>query len=172
MTNVENETDPAVTPLQDQRTCTRNSLCKAAGCQICATPGSETHHVWDLTKSLENTSSPKGSYKPSAPAGHIISDLVDEFQEAISSNDLDILEAILNLFNLATKTYTDFIKYDHSKLYNLMKTDKKMTASSYQKPRTPFVQESQQLPQLPQPPKPKTIGLKTPRMENPSWTQL
>ena len=85
MTNVYDETNPAVTPLHDQRKYTRNSLCKAAGCQICATPGSETHHVWDLTKSLENTSSPKGSYKPSAPPGHIISDLVDYVQEAISS---------------------------------------------------------------------------------------
>ena len=95
MTNVDVETNPAVTPLQDQRTCTRNSLCKAAGCQICAIPGSETHHVPDLTDSLENTSSPKGSNKPSAPPGRIISDLVDEFQEAISSNNLDILEATL-----------------------------------------------------------------------------
>ena len=165
MTNVDDEKDPAVTPLQDQRTCTRNSLCKAAGCQICATPGSETHHVRDLTDSLENTSSPKVSNKPSAPPGHIIPDLVDEFQEAISSNDLDILEATLNLFNLATKTCTDFIKYDCSELYKLMKTAKKMTAPSFQTPPTPTGQQPQQ---LPQPPKPQTIGLKTPRMENPS----
>ena len=147
MTNFDDETDPAVTPLQDQRTCTRNSLCKAARCQLCTTPLSETNHVRDLTNSLENTYSPKVSNKPSAPPGHIISDLVDEFQEAISSKDLDILEATLNLFNLATKTCTDFIKYDHSELYKLMKTAKKMTALSFQTPHTPTVQPTQKLPQ-------------------------
>ena len=72
---------------------------------------------------------------------------MDEFQEAISSNNLDIHEANLNLFNLATKTCTDFIKYDRSKLYNLMKTDKKMTALSFQTPHTPTVQPTQKLPQ-------------------------
>ena len=151
----------------DQITCTRNSLCKAAGYKICSTPGSETTHVRDLTNYLENTSSPKVSNKPLATPGHKISDLVNEFQEAISSNDLDILEATLNLFNLATKTCTDFIKYDHSELYKLMKTAKNMTALSFQTPPTPTSQQSQLLPQSP---KPQTIGLKTPRMENPSWS--
>ena len=45
-----------------------------------------------------------------------------------------------------------------------------MTAPSFQTPHTPTAQQPQQLPELPQPPKPQTIGLKTPRMENPSWS--
>ena len=95
MTKVEEETNPVITPLQDQSICTRNSLCKAAGCQICTTPESETHHVRDLSKDLEDTSNPKVSTRPSAPNGHIFSILKEQLQQAIQNKEMDELEDLL-----------------------------------------------------------------------------
>ena len=59
MLNVEDETYPAITPLQDQRKCTRQTPCNEKGYPICGIPGSETRHIWDLAEALGNIPSPK-----------------------------------------------------------------------------------------------------------------
>ena len=163
MLDVEDETNPVITPLQDQRICTRQSPCNEKECPICDIPGSEIHHTQDLTEALGNTPSPKvPKPEPPAPPDHIISDLVDDFQLAIFNNNIGILEITLNQLKLASNTCIDFSKFDRPELFSLMNTTKNIIASTTQPP-TPTAQQPKQHHQ------PQTTGLKTPRMETPTW---
>ena len=146
MINVEDKTNLASTPLQDQRQCTRNSLCKAAGCQVCAIPGGETYYVWDLTNFLEETTNPKvPKPKPPAPLDHIIHDLVEGFQEGMDSNDISGIKLVLDQLILAGTTCTDFLKYNLTELTSLKITTEKMVASIIQPPFNSIVQQPQHI---------------------------
>ena len=118
-----------------------------------------------MNNSLEDTSNPKVTKpKPPAPLDQIIHDLVDGFQEAINSNNVSGIKLALNQLILSGNTSTDFLKYNRTELTSLQITAKKIISSTTQPPPYPTTQQTHQLPQLP---KPQTIGLKTPRMENP-----
>ena len=145
MTDVEDETNLVITPLQNQRKCTRNSLCNAAGCQICTTPGSKTHHVQDLYKALEGTSNPKVSTRPSAPTKLIFSILKEQLQQAIQDKDMDELEDLLEQYRLFGRTCPDYLKYDHAELCDLLKTTQKLTSSTTQPLPNPTAQQPQHL---------------------------
>ena len=163
MTDVDDETNSVIAPLQDQRKCTRNSLCKATGFQIYATPRSETRHVRDLSEDLEDTSNPKVSTKPSAPTDHNFYILKEQLQQAIQDKEMDELEELLEQYWLFGRTCPDVLKCAHAELQDLLKTTQKLTASTTQPPPNPTAQQPQYLHQ------PQTIGLKTPRMETPTW---
>ena len=124
----------------------------------------ETHHIWDLTEAMGNTPSPNvPKRKPLAPLNHIIHNLVEGFQEAIHSNDISGIKHVLDQLILARTTCTDFLKYNRTELTSLKITVEKMVASTIQPPPASFAQQPQQHHQS------QTIGLKTPRMETPTW---
>ena len=127
MIEVEDETNPVITPLQVQRKCTRQSSCNEKGCPICDIPGSETYHIRDLTEALGNVPSPKVSTRPSATPDHIFSILAEQFQQAIQDKEMDELEDLLEQYGLLGRTCTNYLKYDRTKIRDLLKTTQKLT---------------------------------------------
>ena len=97
---------------------------------------------------------------PTQPHHH---NLVDRFQEAIDSNDISGIKLVLDQPILTGTTCTDFLKYNRTELTSLKITAEKIVASTIQPPPTPIAQQPQQHHQ------PQTFGLKTPRMETPTW---
>ena len=61
-------------------------------------PGSETHHVWDLTQALGATPNPKVSTRPTALPDHIFSVLMEQFQQAIFDKRMNKLEDLLKQY--------------------------------------------------------------------------
>ena len=145
MIDVEDETNPVITPLQDQRICTRQSPCNEKECPICDIPGSETHHIQDLTEAWVTHPAPKfPNLGPPAPLNHIIHKLVDGFHEAIDSNDISGIKLVLNRLIITGTTCTNFQKYNHTELTSLKITAEKILASTIQPSPTPIAQQPQQ----------------------------
>ena len=76
---------------------------------------------------------------------------------------MDELEDLLEQYQLFGRTCTNYLKYDHTKIRDLLKNTQKLTTSFTHSSPTPIAQQLQQYHQ------PQTIGLKTPRMETPTW---
>ena len=100
---------------------------------------------------------------PKFPPDHIFSILAEQFQQAIQDKEMDELEDLLEQYQLFGRTCTNYLKYDHTKIRDLLKNTQKLTTSFTHSSPTPIAQQLQQYHQ------PQTIGLKTPRMETPTW---
>ena len=144
MINVGDKTNPAITPLQDQRKCTRQSPCKKKGWPICDIPRSETHHTQDLTEAVGNLPSTKVSRRPSTPPDHIFSILAEQLQQAIQNKEMNELEDLLEEYRLLGRTCTDYFKYDHTEILGLLKTAQKLITPFTRSSPTPTAQQPQQ----------------------------
>ena len=78
---------PATTPQGEQR-CMRLTGCQKAECLTCNQSGTGTNHVWNLSQELGTTPPPKKT-KPPAPADHIISILMEEFEQAFLDDETE-----------------------------------------------------------------------------------
>ena len=75
---------------------------------------------------------------------------------------MDELEDLLEQYRLYGRTCTNYLKYDYTKIRDLLKIIQKLTTSFTHSSPTSTAQQPQQHHQ------PQTIGLKTPRMETPT----
>ena len=102
---------PATTPQGKQR-CTRLTDCQKAECLTCNQSGTGTNHVQDLSQELGTTPPPKKTFKPPAPADHVISILKEEFEQAFLDDVAEDVETLLIQYDLFGKTCPDILKLD------------------------------------------------------------
>ena len=109
---VSSETPQQETP----RTCTRQTPCCKQTCLGCSLP-SDGKHIWNLTSALNtSTTTTTITTKPAPPINHWISDITNGLQEAILSEDLELLKSYNSLFTQKLMSEPDALQFDHSDL--------------------------------------------------------
>ena len=108
------------TPIPSQKKCTRGSLCSQSDCLVCNRPISN-HHIHNLTGDLEDSNLNSRSNKPNAPADHWISNLIDDFKEAIMDQDIEEMKK-LDIYYWKMSKAPDFVLYNRTKLKQISKT--------------------------------------------------
>ena len=131
------------TPIPSQQKCTRGSPCSKSDCLVCKGPVSN-HHVRNLTGDLENSIPPSRSNKPTAPADHWITNLINAFKDAIMDHDIkEMVHLNIHYLEMVNEA-PDFTRYSSTELKKLSITAEQTIAAYNQiqtlvQPPTPLL---------------------------------
>ena len=119
--SVEDDGTLTETPTPSQQKCTRGSPCSKADCLFCNGPVSN-HHVRNLTEDLENSIPTSRSNKPTAPADHWITNLTDDFIDAIMDQDIAEMVNLNKRYSKMVDEAPDYTQYNRTELKKLSNT--------------------------------------------------